>query len=146
MNGATFSYAREENPMRRALAVGLGLAVASAAVMFACGGDDSGSGGAGTSNTGTAGSGSGTAGSGSGTAGSATGAGGSLSGAGGAFDFDAGFDFDALFGSYTCAQLTTCCASLPAAVQADCNMLAAGGDMNTCSAAVSGYKLAGFCK
>jgi len=135
--------------MRRALAVGFGFAVASAAVMFACGGDDSNTGGAGTTNTGTAGSGSGTAGSGSGTAGSATGAGGSLSGAGGAIDFDAAFDLDALaglLGNYTCADLTACCATLAAAQQSTCTQVASAKSDPVCSAALTGYKSQNLCK
>ncbi len=149
--------------MIRALAVGFGLAIASATVMFACGGDDSGStGGAGTTSNGTAGngaSGRGTAGT-NGTSGGGgtvvTGGGGTVAtggsagtlspGVGGAFDLDGGFDFDAFFGTYTCAQLTACCATVPVQARADCNMFATGGDEAKCSAAMTGYKLAGLCK
>jgi len=129
--------------MRRALAVGFGFAVAAAAVMFACGGDDSTPvGGAGTTSNGTAGSG-------SGTAGSATGAGGSLSGAGGAFGVDAGFDLDAfagLLGNYTCADLAACCPTLAADQQSSCTQFVNAKSDPICSGVLTGIKAQGFCK
>lgn len=144
--------------MIRALAVGFGLAIASATVMFACGGDDSGStGGAGTTSNGTAGNGA----SGSGTAGTnttsggggtvATGGGGGAagtlsSGVGGAFDLDGGFDFDALLGSHTCAELATCCPKVPDMYKMQCTMLATGTSEQSCSAAFVGFQALGYCK
>ena len=133
--------------MRKALAVGFGLATAVATVMFACGGDDtSGGGGAGTT-SGTAGS--GTAGAAGGSAGSGTGTGGnagSQTGAGGAIEFDGSFDFDAFVGAYTCADLTACCATLMGDAQTQCNMVTAFKNDQACSAALSALKQNGTCK
>lgn len=147
--------------MTRVFAVGFGLATAFAAVMVACGGDDSGStpGTSGSSGSGTAGSGSGTAGSGnagtsstgtSGSGGSNSAGGGSGVGGGFSFDgggtFDGSLDLDAFFSGFTCAQLTACCPKLPAQAQAGCTMVAGQGDDANCSAAMNVYQLGGLCK
>jgi hypothetical protein len=137
--------------MIRALAVGFGLAMSIATFMFACGGDDTSTGGgAGTTSTGAAGSsGAGTGGTAAGTGGQtgtggATGTGGGV-GVGGGFSFDGGFDFDAFAGKYTCADLSMCCPKLPMAGQAACTQVVMLGDNASCSAALSVYKLAMQC-
>ncbi|HKQ69582.1 MAG TPA: hypothetical protein VJT73_09595 [Polyangiaceae bacterium] len=145
--------------MKRLVTMVLGMAVAVPVTIAACGGSDSNStppngttGTAGSSATGSGGSSTGSGSAGSTTSGTGGSAGSGAGGSGGSdFNFDAGslrdvnFNFDAIFGSYTCADLATCCAKLAGQAQTQCSTIVGLMSQPVCSGALTAYKAGGQC-